>query len=52
MREMLMHYAELKIKIEKMEEKYDQHFKIIFEAIKRLMVEEEKPKREIGFKAR
>jgi hypothetical protein len=32
-----------------MEEKYDEQFKIIFQAIKQLIAEEEKPKKRIGF---
>ncbi|MEK6645753.1 MAG: ORF6N domain-containing protein [Candidatus Firestonebacteria bacterium] len=45
-------YIELKRKIDTMEKKYDQQFKVVFEAIKRLMkpVElPEKPKKKIGF---
>ena len=36
-------------KILVMEKKYDEQFKIVFQAIYRLMEEEEKPKRQIGF---
>jgi hypothetical protein len=32
-----------------MEEKYDGRFKIVFDAIKQLLVDDEKPKMKIGF---
>jgi len=32
-----------------MEKKYDENFKIVFEAIKQLLETEEKPKKQIGF---
>ena len=40
---------ELLVRIEQMEKKYDKHFQIVFEAIKELMREDEKPKKKIGF---
>ncbi|MHB8904765.1 MAG: ORF6N domain-containing protein [Melioribacteraceae bacterium] len=40
---------ELLARIEKLEEKYDAKFQIVFEAIKQLMKEEEKPTNKIGF---
>ena len=46
---MLSTYEELKKKIETMEKKYDSQFKIIFDAVKRLINEEQKPERKIGF---
>ena len=51
LREMLLTRVELRRKIEAMENKYDQQFKVIFDAIKRLMTLP-KPKRkpQIGFK--
>ena len=48
-RELLATNQELKEKIEKLENKYNQQFKTIFEAIQLLVKEEEKPKRKIGF---
>ena len=36
-------------KIEALEKKYDEPFAVVFDAIKRLIVEEAKPKRHIGF---
>jgi len=45
--------GELKAKIEKLEEKYDKRFQIVFGVIKKLLakkyVEEDAPKRQIGF---
>jgi hypothetical protein len=32
-----------------MEKKYDEQFQIVFEAIKQLIVEDEKPKKKIGY---
>ena len=52
LREMLMSHKNLKEKIEKIEAKYDKQFKAVFEAIKQLIVQKEKPREEIGFKPR
>ncbi|MCL4497778.1 MAG: hypothetical protein M1467_06705 [Deltaproteobacteria bacterium] len=49
-REMLLSHKDLKHKIEEMEKKYDSQFKIVFNAIKELMSQPEKPVRKIGFK--
>ena len=35
-----------------MEKKYDQQFQVVFEAIKQLLTEEDKPKKKIGFTAK
>lgn len=40
---------ELLVRIEQMEKRYDKQFQIVFETIKELMREEEKPKEKIGF---
>ena len=40
---------ELKQKIETMESKYDKQFRIVFDAIRQLLTEEENPKKKIGF---
>jgi len=40
---------ELAKKIEQLESKYDEQFRIVFDAIRQLIIEEEKPKRKIGF---
>ncbi|MFH1076837.1 MAG: ORF6N domain-containing protein [Pseudomonadota bacterium] len=49
LRKMLSTHEDLKRKIESMEKKYDQQFQIVFEAIKQLLSEENKPKKKIGF---
>jgi len=36
-------------KIEAMEENYDKQFRVVFEAIKQLLSDNDKPKRKIGF---
>jgi hypothetical protein len=48
-RQMLAGNKDLRQKIEKMEKKYDEQFRVVFEAIKQLLSEEEKPKQKIGF---
>lgn len=51
LRRMLASHADLAKKLDELEKKYDQHFAVVFKAIKQLMQEEEeKPKREIGFR--
>ena len=49
LKEMLVSHKDLEFKIEAMEKKYDEQFKIIFAAIKQLIKEEQKPKKIIGF---
>ncbi len=49
LRQMLSTHKDLKRKIEEMEEKYDEQFRIVFEAIKQLIETEGKSKRKIGF---
>ena len=49
LREMLLTHKDLAKKIEEMERKYDQQFKVVFDAIKQLLTPSEKPKRRIGF---
>jgi phage regulator Rha-like protein len=51
LREMLLTHKDLQRKIEDMEKKYDQQFKIVFDAIKQLITHEEpKKKKPIGFR--
>ena len=38
-------------KIESLEKKYDEQFRVVFDAIKQLIAEDKKPKRKIGFHA-
>ena len=49
LREMIESNKDLKRKIEEMEKKYDKQFQMVFEAIKKLIEPELKPKRKIGF---
>ena len=49
-REMLATHKDLARKLEEMEKKYDAQFKIVFDAIRQLMLPSEKPKRQIGFR--
>jgi len=49
LRQMLLTHVELKRKIEAMERKYDQQFKVVFEVIKKLLTPSEKSKGKIGF---
>lgn len=51
LRDMLSTHKDLVKKLNSLEEKYDEQFRIVFDAIRALMTEEEKPKRKIGFKA-
>ena len=49
LRQMLAGDEELKNKIEVMEKKYDEQFRIVFQTIKQFLKEYEKPKQKIGF---
>ena len=49
LRQMLLTHKDLRRKIESVERKYDQRFKVVFEAIRQLMTPPEKPSRRIGF---
>jgi hypothetical protein len=54
LRELLATHKDVTQKLEDMEKKYDQQFKVVFEAIRQLITTpdsvQEKPKRQIGFK--
>jgi hypothetical protein len=50
LRDMIATNKELARKLEDIEKKYDSQFKIVFEAIRKLMQPPEKPKRQIGFR--
>ena len=52
LRRMIASNLELSRKLEKMEKKYDEQFKVVFDAIRALMVETKKPKRKIGFEVK
>lgn len=46
---MMVSHKNMKKKIEEMEAKYDEQFQVVFQALRQLLDEEEKPKRKIGF---
>lgn len=48
-REIIMTHKDLRQKIEDMENKYDQQFKVVFDAIRKLLLSPQKPRRKIGF---
>ena len=52
LREMLASHKDLARKLEQLEKKYDAQFRAVFDAIRRLMKEDEKPKVPIGFHVR
>lgn len=49
LRQILSTHKKLERKLNELEKKYDSQFRIVFEAIRQLMKEEEKPKQGIGF---
>jgi len=49
-REMISSHAELTARIDDMEKKYDEQFRIVFTAIKQLLQPPVEPKQKIGFK--
>ncbi len=49
LREMISTHKDLAKKLSELEKKYDGQFQIVFEAIRRLIEVEEKPKRKIGY---
>ena len=49
LRQMLSSNADLARKLATMEKKYDEQFKVVFDAIRQLMTPPARPKREIGF---
>ena len=52
LRQMLSSNKELERKLAALEKKYDDQFKVVFEAIRQLMIPPEKPKKKIGFEAK
>jgi hypothetical protein len=52
LRQLVATNREILAKVEQMEKKYDEQFKVVFEVMKKLLAEEEKPKRRIGFGVR
>ncbi len=49
LRQMLASHEDLKVKLEEMESKYDEQFRVVFEAIRQLLNEDTQPVRKIGF---
>ncbi len=49
LRKMISTHEDLRLKLDAMELRYDEQFKIIFDAMRELITEEETPKNEIGF---
>ena len=49
LRQMLLTHTELAKKLEELERKYDSQFKVVFEAIRQLMIPPVSPKRKLGF---
>lgn len=49
LRKILATHKDLARKLEELEKKYDAQFRVVFEAIRRLMKEDERPKGKIGF---
>ena len=52
LREMLAGHEELRRKIEEMESRYDEQFRVVFEAIRSLLETDEAPRKKIGFTAK
>lgn len=50
LRHMLLTQKELQEKIENLESKYDEHFRVVFDAIRQLIQDDGEEKEEIGFK--
>lgn len=49
LRQIISSHAELLEKVKELEKRYDGQFKLIFKAIQEIIIQEEKPKRKIGF---
>jgi phage regulator Rha-like protein len=49
LRKMLSSHADLARKLAVLENKYDEQFKVVFDAIRALMIPPEKPRKQIGF---
>lgn len=52
LREMLASHKDLERKLITLEKKYDEQFKVVFDAIRALMSEKEIPKRKISFEVK
>ena len=52
LRRMLTAHKDLARRLDELEQRYDEQFKVVFDAIRLLMREEEKEKRKIGFEVK
>jgi hypothetical protein len=50
LRDILAHHDNLHLKFEDMEKRYDKQFRVVFDALRRLITEEDDQKPEIGFR--
>ena len=49
-RQILIEHSDLRLRVEAMERQYDENFKIVFDAIRRMLDDDAEPKTEIGFR--
>ena len=49
LRQMLASHEDLRHKIEEMEAKYDEQFRVVFQAIQQLLDKDRQPEKKIGF---
>ena len=52
LRQMLSTHKDLERKLIALEKKYDEQFKVVFDAIRALMAPPEKPRKKIGFEVK
>ena len=50
LRQMVMSNEDLRLKLDALEQRYDEQFKVVFDAMRKLIAEDEKTKPEIGFR--
>lgn len=51
LREIMSENDSLRLKLEALEQRFDKQFKVVFDALHRILITEDAPKTEIGFKA-
>jgi hypothetical protein len=52
LRQLLASHEDLARRLDELEQKYDEQFKVVFEAIRQLMTPPTRPQRQIGFERR
>ena len=52
LRQMIWAHKDLERRFDALEERYDEQFKVVFDAIRALMVPPEKPRKKIGFEVK